>query len=195
MYRSFCCTSDYNRKKQSTESTTGELLAEKVVRACCFALLWLGNFKTSGCLVGRLACAAATTRLTHQLVGISTITYDLSPYTFSGYLQQKNLIGDSAAYLVHSTTPVSPTTTSPLQTRHHRSFWWRISWKTLQIGLSRHLLSMTKFIFNLYSHTATNYQTSTLHFGGSRQTKIDALRRHKFNSLIVAKTDLANSAD
>jgi len=27
------------------------------VRALYFALLWLGNFKTSGCLVGRLTCA------------------------------------------------------------------------------------------------------------------------------------------
>jgi len=44
-------------------------------------LLWLGNFKTSGCLVGRPTCAPATTRLTLQLVGISTITYNLRPYT------------------------------------------------------------------------------------------------------------------
>jgi len=29
----FCCVSEYNRKKQSTQSTTGELLADKVVRA------------------------------------------------------------------------------------------------------------------------------------------------------------------
>jgi len=39
-------------------------------------LLWLGNFKTSGCLVGRPTCAPATTRLTLQLVGTSTITYN-----------------------------------------------------------------------------------------------------------------------
>jgi len=43
-------------------------------------LLWLGNFKTSGCLVGRPTCAPATTRLTPQLVGTSAITYNLSPY-------------------------------------------------------------------------------------------------------------------
>jgi len=30
-----------------------------VVRAFQFALLWLGNFKTSGCLVGRPTCAPA----------------------------------------------------------------------------------------------------------------------------------------
>jgi len=29
----FCGISEYNRKKQSTEGTTGELLADKVVRA------------------------------------------------------------------------------------------------------------------------------------------------------------------
>ena len=45
-----------------------------------FALLWLGNFKTSGCLVGRPTCAPATTTLTPQLVGIFAITYNLSPY-------------------------------------------------------------------------------------------------------------------
>ena len=45
-----------------------------------FALLWLGNFKTSGCLVGRPTCAPATTTLTTQLVGTSAITYNLSPY-------------------------------------------------------------------------------------------------------------------
>jgi len=42
-----------------------------VVRAFYFALLWLGNFKTSGFLVGRLTCAPATTRLSPQVVGIS----------------------------------------------------------------------------------------------------------------------------
>jgi len=50
------------------------LLADKVVRAFQFALVWLGNFKTSSCLVGRLTCAPVTTRLTPQLVGIS-VTY------------------------------------------------------------------------------------------------------------------------
>jgi len=42
-----------------------------VVRAFYFTLRCLGNFKTSGRVVGRLACAPATTRLTPQLVGIS----------------------------------------------------------------------------------------------------------------------------
>ena len=51
------------------------------MRAFYFALLWLGNFKTSGCLVGRPTCASATTRLTPQLVGTYTITNNLSPYT------------------------------------------------------------------------------------------------------------------
>jgi len=54
---------------------------DKVVRAFQFALFWHGNFnKMSGCLVGRPTCAPATTRLTSQLVGISTITYKPSPY-------------------------------------------------------------------------------------------------------------------
>jgi len=39
------------------------LLTDKVVRAFYFALYWLGNFKTSGHLVGRLTCPPATTRL------------------------------------------------------------------------------------------------------------------------------------
>jgi len=42
-----------------------------------FALRWLGNFKTSGCLVGRPTCAPATTRLIPQPVRTSTITYNL----------------------------------------------------------------------------------------------------------------------
>ena len=46
-----------------------------------FALLWLGNFKTSGCFVGRPTCAPTTTRLTPQLVGTSAIAYNLRPYT------------------------------------------------------------------------------------------------------------------
>jgi len=33
VYWRFCCMSWYNRKKQSTQSTTGALLADKVVRA------------------------------------------------------------------------------------------------------------------------------------------------------------------
>jgi len=45
------------------------------MRAFQFALLRLGAFKTSGCLVGRPTCAPATTRLIPQLVGTSTITY------------------------------------------------------------------------------------------------------------------------
>jgi len=53
-------------------------------------LLWLGNFNTSGCLVGRPTCAPATTRLTPQLVGTSTVTYNSSSYigsqTFPWYL-------------------------------------------------------------------------------------------------------------
>ena len=43
-------------------------------------MLWLGNFKTSGCLVGKPTCAPTTTRLTPQVVGTSTITYNPSPY-------------------------------------------------------------------------------------------------------------------
>jgi len=50
-----------------------------VVKAVYFALLRLGNFKTSGCLVGRPTCSPATTTLTPQLVGISTITYNPIP--------------------------------------------------------------------------------------------------------------------
>jgi len=42
-----------------------------MVRAFYFALLWLGNFNMSGCLVGVLTHPPATTRLTPQLVGIS----------------------------------------------------------------------------------------------------------------------------
>jgi len=57
------------------------LLADKVVRGFYFALLWLGNFKTSGCLVGRLTCAPATTRLTLQLVGFSVESYTGTPTT------------------------------------------------------------------------------------------------------------------
>jgi len=49
---------------------------EKMVRALYFAMHWLGNFKMSGSLVGRLTCAPATTRLTPQLVGISEIVND-----------------------------------------------------------------------------------------------------------------------
>jgi len=46
----------------------------------CLALArLLGNFKASGCLVGRPTCAPATTRLTPQVVGISTITYTPVP--------------------------------------------------------------------------------------------------------------------
>jgi len=43
-------------------------------------LLWLGKFKTAGCLVERPTCAPATTRSTPQLVGISKIADNLSPY-------------------------------------------------------------------------------------------------------------------
>jgi len=68
VYWSFCCISKYNRKLSGGQS--GESL-----------LICLGNFnKMSGCLVGRPTCATATTRLTSQLVGISTITYKPSPY-------------------------------------------------------------------------------------------------------------------
>ena len=65
----FCCVSGYNRSNQlrvllkSCERT--------VVRAFYFALLWLGNFKTPGHIVGRLTYAPATTRLTLQLIEIS----------------------------------------------------------------------------------------------------------------------------
>ena len=51
-----------------------------MVRTFSIALLWLGNFMTSGCLVGRPTCAPATTRLTLQPVGISTETSNPSPY-------------------------------------------------------------------------------------------------------------------
>ena len=54
--------------------------SEQSGESLLFALLWLGNFKTSGCLVGRPTCAPARTRLTPQLVGTSAITYNLSPY-------------------------------------------------------------------------------------------------------------------
>jgi len=61
-------------RSSQLKSTTGELLADKVVRAFYFALLWLVNFKTTGWLVGRQSDAPATTRLTPQLVEIS-VTY------------------------------------------------------------------------------------------------------------------------
>jgi len=54
------------------------------VRAFEVALLWLDNFKTSGCLVARPTCAPATTRLTPQLVGTSAITNNPSPYRCKG---------------------------------------------------------------------------------------------------------------
>ena len=38
VYRRFCYISEYNQEKQSTWSTTGELLADKVVRAFYIAL-------------------------------------------------------------------------------------------------------------------------------------------------------------
>jgi len=41
------------------------------MKAFYFALLWLGNFNTSSCLVWGLTCAPTTTRLTSQTVGIS----------------------------------------------------------------------------------------------------------------------------
>ena len=50
------------------------------MRTFQFALLWLGNFETSGCLVGIPICGPATTTLTPQLVGITTTTYNPSPY-------------------------------------------------------------------------------------------------------------------
>jgi len=59
-----CCMFEYNWKKQSTYSATGEILTDKVVRAFYFPLHWLGNFTTSGCVVGRLTCAPKITRLT-----------------------------------------------------------------------------------------------------------------------------------
>ena len=40
------------------------VISEQSGESLLFALLWLGNFKTSGCLVGRPTCAPATTRLT-----------------------------------------------------------------------------------------------------------------------------------
>jgi len=45
-----------------------------VVRAFYFALLWLGNFKTSDYAVGRLTCAPATTRLNPQVVGVTVVS-------------------------------------------------------------------------------------------------------------------------
>ena len=54
-------------------------------------LICLGNFKTSGCLVGRPTCAPATTRLTPQLVGTSTITCSLVP-TEANLLLKKVLV-------------------------------------------------------------------------------------------------------
>jgi len=38
-------------------SVTGKLFMNEVARAFYFALHWLANFKTSGCVVGRLTCA------------------------------------------------------------------------------------------------------------------------------------------
>jgi len=52
VFRTFCYISEYDPKKQC-----GELLADKVVRAFYFALLWLGNFRTPGCLIGRHVAA------------------------------------------------------------------------------------------------------------------------------------------
>jgi len=49
------------------------------VSAIYFALLLLGNFKTSGCLVRRVTYAPATARLTPQQVGISVGSYTGSP--------------------------------------------------------------------------------------------------------------------
>jgi len=72
-------------------STTGELLVDKVVRAFYFALLRFGNFKKTGCLVGRPTCAPATTRLTPLVVGISVKTYDLSPYKLTYVLVTTNM--------------------------------------------------------------------------------------------------------
>jgi len=52
----------------TTVSCTGEyywrVISEQSGESLLFALLCLGNFKTSGCLVGRPTCAPATTRLT-----------------------------------------------------------------------------------------------------------------------------------
>ena len=55
--------------KQSTCVAIGEVLADNVVKAIYFALHWVGNFKTSGCLAGRLTYFPVTTELTLQLVG------------------------------------------------------------------------------------------------------------------------------
>jgi len=51
--------------------TGSEGVMDKVVRAFYFAWYWLGNLKTSGCLVGRRTCTPAKTRVTPQLVRIS----------------------------------------------------------------------------------------------------------------------------
>ena len=77
VYRCFCCISEYNRKKQSVYSTTGELLVDKMVRTFYFALLRLGNFTTSDCLVGRLTCAPATTG-----TGCTTFCYCRAHYFY-----------------------------------------------------------------------------------------------------------------
>ena len=68
VHRSFCCISEYNRNKQSTWRVINGQSGES---RHLFRLLWLGKFKTSICVVGRLTCAPETTRLTPQLVGIS----------------------------------------------------------------------------------------------------------------------------
>ena len=67
---------DITDSSSKLKSSIGELLVDKVVRAFYFALLRLGNFKTSGCLVGRPTCAPAITSLTPLLVGTFTISYN-----------------------------------------------------------------------------------------------------------------------
>jgi len=64
-----------------------------VVRAFYFALLQLGNFKTTGCLVGRPTCAPATTRLTPQQVGIAA-TY-LQPQSLHWFPDLSQVSGSS----------------------------------------------------------------------------------------------------
>jgi len=55
-------------------------------------LLWLGNVKTSGYLVGRPTCAPATTRLTPQPVGISTVTTPKTPTVVHPNINQELLL-------------------------------------------------------------------------------------------------------
>jgi len=95
---------------RSIYNASGELLTDKVVRAFYFNLHWFGNIKTSGCLVGRLTCALATTRLTPQLVGISVESqwHRCQPRTLQWFLHQNpTLASDWREYFKDRLNPVT----------------------------------------------------------------------------------------